>query len=168
MQLSSTIQEMELAMKRFFILAMFVGFAVSAQAGNMKFTCKNADGSILITRDKLVLLQKDVYFEQTDLVVLNNLTNNIMPTTEEVIQFESENNDGKKVGDLKISTILNRKQIAGNDGETCEGGHGPGFSTETYKARGQLSVFGNKAKTVELSCVESYYWAGNCVFDGEQ
>ena len=148
------------------VMALTVGLSLTAQAGNIKFTCKNADGSMLITRDRLVLLTKDDT-KQYDLTVLNNLTSETMPGQNEVIEFESEYNDGKKVGDLKISAISKSRTIAGDDGGTCNGGHGPGFSTKAYKIRGQFSIFGGKAKTVELSCVESSYWSGNCSFDEE-
>jgi hypothetical protein len=150
----------------FTVIAMILGLSISAQAGDMKFTCKNADGSILITRSKLVLLSKDDT-QQYNLTVLNNLSFNTMPEKNEVMEFESESNDGNIVGELKITSVSRRKIIANDDGRECYGGHGPGFSTEAYKVRGRFSTFGEKAKTVELSCVESSYWSGNCA-NGEE
>ena len=155
-------------MKRFFIFAMSFGFVVSAQAGKMLFTCKNADGSILITRDKVVLLEKDAYTKQPNLIITNNLTANTMPSTskDEIIEFGDEGNDGK-LGSLKISDISQEKLIAKDDGGNCKGGHGPGFTSEAYKVKGQFYLYGEKAKKVELSCIESSSWSGNCEFDGE-
>lgn len=149
-------------MKRLFLMLMSLGWMVSAQAGEMKFTCKNDENSLVITRDKMVLLQKEGATKHTDLVVLTNRTVNAMPAQNQVLEFESELNKGTKIGDLRISAISTRKPLAGDESGTCQDGHGAGFSTEAYKVRGQLSLFGKKAKTVELSCVEFSSWSGTC------
>jgi len=149
-------------MKRLFLVVMSLGWMVSAQAGEMKFTCKNAENSVVITRDKMVLLQNEGATKHTDLVVLTNQTVNTMPAQNQVLEFESDFSHGKKVGDLRITAISARKPLAGDESGTCQDGHGAGFSTEAYKIRGQLSLFGKKAKTLELSCVEFSSWSGTC------
>lgn len=149
---------MSLSMVAFYLISF------SAHAGNLKFTCKNANGSILITRDKLVLLTKDEA-EQYDLEVLNNHSVNTMPNKNEIIRFESETNEEKLAGQLRITAVSSRKTIASDGNEKCNGGHEAGFSTESYKIKGQISMNDGKEKTVRLTCVESSYWSGTCKYN---
>lgn len=153
-------------MKHLLLIAISIGITASAHAGNMKFTCKNADSSIVITRDSLVLLETDSATKQSELTILNNLTVNTMPDKNEVIHFSKLNNN-QKIGELKITNISDKKIIAEDSGGECKDGHTPGFSTDSYEVQGQISLFNNKKVSINLSCIESAYWSGNCNFDGE-
>ena len=75
--------------------------------------------------------------------------------------------DNQKIGELKITNISDKKIIAEDSGGECKDGHTPGFSTDSYEVQGQISLFNNKKVSINLSCIESAYWSGNCNFDGE-
>lgn len=147
-------------------MVLSLGFALSAQAGNWKYTCKSADGTIALTRDKLVMFEKDESTKQYDLSILVNLDTNTEIDKGTTISFAGAYGE-QKLGDLKITNTTTTKTIAEDDGGTCKGGHPPGFSTEAFKATGVLSLYGQTGKKIELSCVNSYYWSGTCDFDEE-
>lgn len=149
-------------MKSIVALAVAFSFSFTALAGNMKFTCKNSDGTVILTRERLVVLDKDTPSKQFELFIFKNTSDNLMPDKKETIEFETEDGNKARVGQLNIASLTNRRLIASEQGELCEGGRGPGFLTETYNIQGQLSIFDHKTRAIELSCVESSYWSGHC------
>lgn len=143
-------------MKKVILMFLTLGLSTSAFAGNATFTCKSSDGATLISREHLVSISKDDYTKQVELAVFANADSNMFPAKESTLEFTNES--GNKVVSLKMNSILSRKVIAKNDSSDC----GPGFVTEAYKIKGQISSYGGKPEAIELSCVESSYWGGHC------
>lgn len=144
-------------MKNLFVLMLICGTSFAAQAGNMKFTCKNADATLIITRDQLVFLREDES-KQYDLLLLDNSDPNIFPNSGESLVFSQA---GKNVGQLEVRSLSGRQTVKADDGEPCRGGRTPGYLTESYQVSAELSLF-NQKSLVQLSCVESSYWHGTC------
>lgn len=144
-------------MKNLFVLMLTCMTSFAAQAGNMKFTCKSADGTLIITRDQLVFLREDES-KQYDLLLLDNSDPNVFPNSGEKLFFSQA---GKPVGQLEVRSLSARQTLKADDGEPCRGGHTPGYLTESYQISAELGLFNQKTQ-VQLSCVESSYWHGNC------
>lgn len=150
-------------MKRLIIIAMVLGVASVAQASNMQFTCKNSDSSIILTREKLVLVRTNLITKQEALRILDNLQVNSLPAQNEIIEFDPL--DGGAAVSLKIKSKSVGIIIAEEDGGECDGGRGPGFSTEQYTVNAEFLIDGQQTEPVNLTCLESYFWSGSCRFE---
>lgn len=146
---------------KFLMTALTLGLSLSAQAGSLNVTCKNADNSLMFDRSSLVALVKSGNSPQR-IEILTNTTGDT-PAQGDSIEFAN----GLSGGGAKLSVVslTDRKTIEDNDGGACPGGHGPGSIIESYKISGFFSLNGGKVQRVQLTCVEEAGWSGNCAFE---
>jgi hypothetical protein len=134
-----------------------------AYGGDYRYTCKSADGSIVMNRDSAVVLEKDKQTKQSEMTILTHDAS-LGPSKGDIVKFSSEVSGA--FGELKVTAISAKKTIASETGVCPDGSkNGLGFSTEAFSIRVQTNLIDNESKSIVLSCVETAYWAGRCQFE---
>ncbi|MBC7714591.1 MAG: hypothetical protein H7177_14695 [Rhizobacter sp.] len=158
-------------MKALSILALTL-LSAQAYAGSWSYSCESTDGKVKLTRDNLVIVEKEKSGSISALIIKPaNDTVNTGPEIGESLVYK-DSYEGKTEGDVTVSftKILSDKQVDGEETDCPKGdsgSHGPGFSTNKKVFKGTVSQY-DKSTPVTLNCYETFGWSGRCQFDGEE
>lgn len=139
-------------MKSLAVVLLTLILSTTVQAGDVTqmFTCKNADGSIIVTEKRMFLLQEDAI--KSLHVHTFKANSKDMPAKGVVLNFSSEMEEMRKTDYLLIKEIVGRKTIFRH---IDKGGFGSDYRTESYIAKAELALAGENSEVVTLNCIQS-------------
>lgn len=136
------------------ILASVILTSVIAQAteAQKSFTCKNANGAVVMTEAKLTY-PRFISMKRVDIVTRQNLDTDAMPAAGSLLLFGSSQEQADLEMDIvKINSLSERQEISR---QMDKGGYGVSIITESYKIAVELTVSGEaQAHSISMDCVE--------------
>ncbi len=157
-------------MKAFFLIATTL-LSFQSFAGNWQYSCESTDGKIKLTRENLVIIEKEDIGEIRSIIHKPaNDTVNTGPTSGETLVYK-DSFEGKTQGDvtIKFSKLISENEVESNETDCPpgdSGGHGPGSNTIKKILNATVEYYDNTSK-VDFTCFETFSWSGRCHFDGE-
>lgn len=148
-------------MKAMLFFSILMGNLI-AHAGDLQWTCRNSDNSIIITQNHWVSLVEESETKSLLLITLKNTSTEQSPLINQNLQFTREENPRDIIVEVFIKNISSRTTLAEDYGRACEANKGPAFHTESYKIEALIKNKSNSIKLVPLFCTETSYWSGGC------
>lgn len=141
--------------KIFFLCAVI--FSFSASASTIEFHCESADGSFVLTQNRL-----QAQLSEDEILDLSNMYQR-SPGKNVVVELLQTTGKSKKVGYLKINSIVDRIIVDKKEAILCPNGYmGPSFLSEIFSLKGRLHIAQQEPISVELSCKKQSYFSGHC------
>jgi hypothetical protein len=145
-------------MSRVIFTCLILSLSLAAHA-HRTYLCSNADHSIMLTRDSLVIVKKNA--GEQFVLQLKNLSMDSSLFKNEVFNLTDTGDWQHRISQLKITASSTAKQVSSLGSETCDQGTAPGFQTLANNITAVLSL-PNEQRTVELACLETSSWSGGC------
>lgn len=145
-------------MIRLICTSLILSLSLAAHA-DRTYLCSNADHSIMLTRESLILVKKES--GQQFVRQLKNLSADSSLLKNEIFNFTDTADWQHSVFQLKITASTTAKKVSRLGSNTCDQGTAPGFETTSNNITAILAL-PNGPQTVELSCLETSSWSGGC------
>lgn len=141
-------------MKSSSLVIVTLGLSLAAHAGDYEksFTCKNANGSVVITEKKISVL-RETSFKHFNLVIKDSLDASIMPDVNAILLYANDKSGIKQDFDVvMVKELTDRKKIYEY---RDKGGMDTYILDESYKIKADIALSGLSTQSVELDCIEN-------------